>query len=109
MHEILVNALLPLNIDLGFMQYEGNAKEYIIFNIYNEFESNLCDDTNLSETYFIQIDYWFKDLKNISKYNKIKDILRKNNFSYRSGVDLYDEGFYGKSMSFQYVKFREEQ
>lgn len=108
MHDILVNTLLPLDIDLGFMQYEGNKKEYIIFNIYQEKESNLCDDTNLSETYLIQINYWFKDLRNINKYKEIKNILKKNNFHYRTGVDLFDEGFYGKSMDFVYVKFREE-
>ena len=108
MHDLIVEALLPLDIDLGFMKYEGNAKEYIIFNVYDEKDSNLCDDINLSETYYIQVNYWFKSLKNISKYKQIKDILKSKGFYFDNAVDLVDEDFYGKSMDFIYVNFREE-
>ena len=36
MHNKLVEILETLGIDIGFMEYEGNASEYIIFDIYNE-------------------------------------------------------------------------
>lgn len=108
MHDLLVNILLELNIDLGFMSYEGNADEYIIFNIYNEKESNLCDDTNMSQTYYIQVNYWFKSLKNISKYEEIINLLKENDFYFEGAKDLSDSDFYGKNMDFVYIKFREE-
>ena len=108
MHDIIVETLLPLDIELGFMKYEGNEKEYIIFSIYDEEESNLCDDDNLSQTYYIQVNYWFKSLQNIRKYEQIKNILKNKGFYYKSGVDLVDKDFYCKSMDFIYVKFREE-
>lgn len=108
MHDLIVQTLLPLDIELGFMEYQGNAKEYIIFSIYNESESNFCDDMNLSDTYYIQVNYWFKSLQNITKYEQIKNILKNNGFYCKNSTDLKDGEFYGKSMDFIYVKFREE-
>ena len=48
MHNKLVEILESLGIDIGFMEYEGNSSEYIIFDIYNELDSSFSDDENLS-------------------------------------------------------------
>ena len=53
MHNKLVEILESLGIDIAFMEYEGNANEYIIFDIYNELDSNFSDDENLSNTLYI--------------------------------------------------------
>ena len=108
MHNKLVEILENLGIDLGFMEYTGNTKEYIIFNIYNEEETNHCDDDNMSNTYYIQLNYWFNSLKNISKYKKIIELMKDNGFIFDGAKDLRDGGYYGKNMDFIYVNYKEE-
>ena len=71
MHNKIVEVLESLGIDIGFMEYEGNANEYIIFDIYNELDSNFSDDENLSNTYYIQVNYWFKSFN----LTKLKNVL----------------------------------
>ena len=108
MHSKLVEVLEALGIDVAFMEYEGNANEYIIFDIYNELDSNFSDDKNLSNTYYIQVNYWFKSLKNINKYNEIKELLKNNGFIFDSAKDVKDSGYYGKNMDFIYLDFEKE-
>ena len=76
MHSKLVEVLETLGIDIAFMEYEGNASEYIVFDIYNEVDTDFSDDNSLSDTYYIQVNYWFKSIKNLNKYNQIKDLLK---------------------------------
>lgn len=108
MHNKIVEVLETLEIDLAFMEYEGNSNEYIIFDIYNEKYSDFSDDDNLSETYYIQVNYWFKSLKNIDKYKKIKELMKENGFIFDSAKDLKDKRYYGKNMDFIYVNYKEE-
>ena len=108
MHNKIVEVLETLGIDLAFMEYEGNSNEYIIFNIYNEESNNFADDDNLSDVYYIQVNYWFKSLKNIKNYEKIKDLLKENGFMFDGAKDLKDNGYYGKNMDFIYVNYKEE-
>ena len=108
MHNKIVEVLEGLSIDLGFMEYTGNAKEYIIFNIYNEEETNHCDDNNMSDTYYISLNYWFNSLENINKYKKIKELMKSNKFIFNGSKDLKDGSYYGKNMDFIYVNFEKE-
>lgn len=105
MHEKLVGILEKLGIDIAFMEYNDNSKEYIIFKIYNDIDSNFSDDINKSNTNYIEINYWFKDLKNIKKYKKIKKIMKENGFIFDGGKDLKDDSYYGKNMDFIYVDY----
>ena len=109
MHNKLVEILESLGIDIAFMEYEGNSKEYIIFDIYNEEDSNFSDDENLSNTYYIQVNYWFNSLKNINKYKEIKDLMKNNGFIFDGAKDLRDKRYYGKNMDFIYVEYKESE
>ena len=109
MHNKLVEILETLGIDIGFMEYEGNAREYIVFDIYNELDTDFSDDNSLSDTYYIQVNYWFKSLKNIKNYEKIKDLLKENGFIFDGAKDLKDNGYYGKNMDFIYVNYKKEE
>ena len=109
MHNKLVEVLETLGIDLAFMEYEGNSNEYIIFNIYNEEANNFADDDNLSDVYYIQVNYWFKSLKNLDKYNEIKELLKENGFMFDGAKDLKDNGYYGKNMDFIYINYKKEE
>ena len=108
MHSKIVEILESLGIDIAFMEYEGNSSEYIIFDIYNELDSSFSDDKSLSNTYYIQVNYWFKSLKNISKYNEIKELLKNNGFIFDGAKDVKDSGYYGKNMDFIYLDFKED-
>ena len=109
MHNKIVEVLESLGIDLAFMEYEGNSSEYIVFDIYNELDSNFSDDKNSSNTYYIQVNYWFKSLKNLNKYNEIKDLLKENGFMFDGAKDLKDNGYYGKNMDFIYINYKKEE
>ena len=108
MHSKLVEILESLGIDIGFMEYEGNSNEYIIFDIYNELDTDFSDDNSLSDTYYIQVNYWFKSLKNLDKYIKIKELLKNNGFIFDGAKDVKDSGHYGKNMDFIYLDFEKE-
>ena len=103
MHNKIVEILEELGIDIGFMEYSGNSDEYIVFSIFNEKDTGYSDDTNTSETYNIQINYWFKNLDNISKYKKIKEKMKSNGFFFDSAEDLKDGKYFGKNMDFIYT------
>ncbi|CEK29415.1 hypothetical protein JGS6364_00611 [[Clostridium] sordellii] len=104
MHNYLVGILETLGIDIAWVEYEGNSDEYIVFSIYGDEESDFADNQNLSETYYITINYYFKSLKNIDKWKKIRDLLKQNGFSYDGGEDLKLKNIYGKNMDFIYKK-----
>ena len=108
MHNKLVEILESLGIDIAFMEYEGNANEYIIFDIYNELDTDFSDDNSLSDTYYIQVNYWFKSLKNLDRYIKIKELLKENGFIFDSAKDVKDSGYYGKNMDFIYISYKGE-
>lgn len=109
MHNKIVEILETLGIDLGFIEYSGNSKEYIIFNIYNEEESDFSDDENLSNIYYIQVNYWFNSLKNINKYKEIKEIMKKNGFIFDDAKDVKDGKYYGKNMDFIFKEYKESE
>ena len=108
MHNKLVKILEDLGIDIGFMEYEGNSSEYIIFDIYNEVDTDFSDDISLADTYYIQVNYWFKSLKNLNKYNEIKELLKNNGFIFDGAKDVKDSGYYGKNMDFIYINYERE-
>ena len=105
MHQILVDLLNQLGITIGWKELDNTETldEYIVFNIYDDEDSNITSDGNLSETYYITIDYWYKNLDNINKYKKIKRLLKENGFEYDGGCDLKGDGVHGKNMDFIYT------
>ena len=105
MEEIIVNILESLNIEIGMDELDTTESldEYIVFSIYNDKDSNICDEGNLSETYYISVNYWFKSMKNLNKHKEIKSLLKKHGFIYNDGKRLKSEGVHGKNMDFIYV------
>ena len=105
MHQILVDLLEQFGIDIGWEELDNTESldEYIVFSIYDDKDSNITTEGNLTETYYITVNYWYKNLDNINKYRKIKSLLKENGFIYDGGNDLKGEGVRGKSMDFIYV------
>mgnify|MGYP003301633963 CR=1 FL=1 len=105
MHQILVNLLEQFGIEMGWGELDNteNLDEYRVFDIYDDEDSNITTEGNLTETYYITINYWYKNLNNINKYRKIKKVLKENGFEYNGGADLRGEGVRGKNMDFIYT------
>lgn len=108
MYNKIVEILQQLNIDIAINQYEGNSDEYILVSIYKDEDSNFFDNTNLSETYYINIMYWFKSKTNIDKYKKIKSLLKKHDFIYDGGKEFNDKEYMGRSLDFIYEEYEIE-
>lgn len=108
MHNKLVEILEELNIPIGFQKFEGEAEEYIIFNIYDDEDSNFFDNENLSETYYICINYWTTKKSKLYNYKKIKTLLKGYDFKYNSGKDIESDGAYGRSLTFIYENYLDE-
>lgn len=108
MRNMIKDMLSTLNIDIGFIEYNGNAKEYVIFGIYNEEETDKCENDNKSETYYITINYWFSSFTNIDKYKEIIKLFKDNGFKVDGiGLDMKSNGLYGKNIDFIYNKLKE--
>ncbi|MGL4731256.1 MAG: hypothetical protein ACRCW0_06700 [Clostridium sp.] len=106
MEDILCDLLETLNIPIGHEELENVDKleEYIVFNVYHDEESNICDDSNLTETYYITINYYYKKYINLYKWKIIRDLLKSNNFKYDGGGSGNgSSSFKCKNMDFMYV------
>lgn len=104
MHQLIVDILETLGIDLAYQEYDGSSEEYIVFYIDNENDDNFSDDINETEEYEIVVRYYYKSLKNIEKYKKIKSLMKQNNFSFYKCNDSKKDDYYCKDMNFRYTK-----
>lgn len=98
-HKIL-DALTPLEIELAWGQYTGDADEYIMFSIYNNAVMDECDNGHLSEIYYVTLSYWFKSLANLKKEKQIKKSMLDAGFAFDSSKDLFDGNMKGINMDF---------
>lgn len=109
MHNKLVEILENLNIPIAFQVFEGEAEEYIIFNIYDDKNSNFFDNENLTETYYISINFWTTKKSKLKNYKKIKYLLKEYDFKYLNGKDLLSDRVYGRNLTFMYEYFLDEE
>ncbi|MEG0667842.1 MAG: hypothetical protein RR460_04375 [Clostridium sp.] len=105
MHNKLVEILEQLKIPIAFQEFDGESDEYIVFDVYHDEDSDFYDNENLSETYYITLNYWFKSKSNIKKYKKIKSLLKDNDFVYTGGKDLISNGYLGRNLDFKYIEY----
>lgn len=107
MHQMILETLSPLGIELAWGGYEGDASQYIIFSIYDEGETDSCDDVSLSEVYYITLSYWFKSPECLKNKEKIKKLMEASGFTFDGAKDLYDKGINGINIDFILEKEKE--
>lgn len=104
----LIEILEPLNIPIYWMDYNGEESQYIIFQTINQDNINHYDDLAHSENIEIALNYWFNEFVDADiiedNLNKIKLLLKENNFIKISEKDLKQEEFYGRSFKFKFLK-----
>lgn len=103
MLERIENILKELNIELAYQEYNGEANEYIIFDIFNEKDIEYADDINLGTNYYITINYWHKSLSKVNMPKLIKELMKKHGFFFDGMKSLPKyKGFHGKNLDFIY-------
>ena len=101
MNSKIVNLLSDI-VPTIYQETKQKPDKYIIFSCYDEKDSMFYDDTNLSETYYITINYWYKNASDMMLYKQIKDILKSNGFIFDGSSDTKDGDYRGKNMDFIY-------
>lgn len=84
------NILDSLNIEYEMQQYSGNADEYIIYDIFGEKDTDICDNENLSVNYSVTLNFWHKNKSSRTKYEAIKKLFKKNGFFFEDAKSLID-------------------
>lgn len=98
--EEIEHLLAKLNTEFEMQAYSGKSDEYIIFDIYNEKDTDLCNKGNLTTTYYITLNYWHKDKSCRKKYDIIKKLFKDNSFFFDSAKTLKSENLIGKNFTF---------
>lgn len=98
--------LKPLRIPTYYMECSEKTDKYIIFNVYNEQDTDVFDNENISETYYITLNYWYSNPDDIVLYKEIKRLLKQANFKFDGSSDIKDGPYYGKNMDFIYKQFK---
>lgn len=100
----IIEALEPLNIPIYWMNADTDDAEYIIFQTNSQNDIRFIDDTADAESCDIGLIYWFNTPSGVSKIQQIKELMQAKNFIKISERDMYDDGYYGRTFSFRYVK-----
>lgn len=103
-----LNELLEtLEIDLGYMVYNGQSNNYIIFSVFNEKDIELFDDKKNATLYYITINHWFdrNQIQLFRKYKEIKKLLKNNGFNFLNSHDLTEGEMIGKSLDFTFKEW----
>lgn len=107
MNALIMNTLKPLGIVTRFMKYDGNEKEYIIFNIPSNKDSFFCDDDNEAEINTVSLTFWYQDGASFPKIKDIKKTMKNAGFIYINGVDLIEDEYFGRNMIFKYLDIQD--
>jgi hypothetical protein len=107
MHHKIIDTLMPLGIEMTWGEYAGDSEHYIIFSIYDEDTTDHCDNADLSEVYYITINYWFKNPEYLKNKSKIKASMEEAGFSFDGCKDRFDKDMKGISFDFIYEKEKE--
>lgn len=104
----LIEIFQTLEIPIYWIEYNGEEMQYIIFQTINQDNINHFDDLAHSENIEISLIYWFNESVEADiveeNLNKIKVLLRENNFIKLEEKDLKDENYYGRSFLYSYVR-----
>ena len=102
MNSKITSLLKKIVPDIYYQETTQRHDKYCIFSYYDEKDSMFYEDTNLSETHYITINYWYKNPSDLMLYKQIKNILKSNGFTFDGASDLKEGDYYGKNMDFIY-------
>ncbi|HBF7900312.1 hypothetical protein KLL36_01310 [Clostridioides difficile] len=103
---LIVDVIKSVDIDdCYYIEASKKTDKYVIYSIYNETDTDIFDDNNQSVTYYIQLNYWFKNSIDEKRYKEIKNKMKEKGFSFDGCKDSKDGNYYGKLFDFKYEEF----
>ena len=100
----IIQTLQSLEIPIYWMSYDGDDKEYVIFQTNNQDDIKHHDDTTDAEQIDIGLIYWFNGSEGVSKINEIKVLMKENGFIKLNERDIKDDDYYGRSFRYRYIE-----
>lgn len=104
----IMAALAPLKIPTYFLESPTSAvAPYVMFQTYNEEDSDYQDDVSTSEISYVNMSFWYKKPSDFSKAKAIKTAMKDAGFIFDGGKDMKDsaENLFGKELDFIYKEF----
>lgn len=107
-NKLIIDALKPLGVPVGFQKYSGKASTYITFHEYLASGEEFEEDVEAFTGHYVQVDVWSKEDYSILVKN-IKVRLLEVGFKRIDEADFYeiDTGLYHKGMRFFYLEEQE--
>lgn len=103
MNKKIITALSPLGIPIAFLEFPDwkSVDAYVVFQVYNEEDSDFSDDENEAEISYISLNFWYRKPSDMPKAKQIKTLMKQNGFIFDGSQDLVGEDFpYGKQLDF---------
>lgn len=104
-NEKVIETLAPLNIPVAYMAYEGSEETYVMFQTYNENDSNFEDDESTSVTSYVELAFYYTNPADSSKAAQCKQLMKQAGFIFDGAQDVYVNGTYGKKFDFIFVEY----
>lgn len=107
-NKLIIDALKPLGVSVGFQKYSGKEGTYITFHEYLASGEEFEEDVEAFTGHYVQVDVWSKEDYGILVKN-IKVRLLECGFKRIDEADFYeiDTGLYHKGMRFFYLEEQE--
>ena len=102
MQSKVLDILEKLNIEVIYIDDEVYCDQEQIVYSTEEKDSDFSDDKNKSIEYEIIIKYKYRDINNVMKYTKIKNLLKINGYVFKGASDSKDGDIYIKNMVFEF-------
>lgn len=100
MNKKIIDIMGSLGIKAYYHKALDPEDKYVIFNIYNEEDANVFDNSSLNTIYYITLNFWCKNIEDLDLYKDIKRKMKENKFIFDGCTDVFDENYYGKNMDF---------
>lgn len=101
-NKIIIDVIKSLGIKCYFMEAANPGDKYVLFNTFLERDTDILDNKSMSTTYYIQLNYWYKNPVDVVLYKQIKETMKTNGFKYDSCKDSKDGDYYCKAFDFKY-------
>jgi hypothetical protein len=108
MNAFIIRTLSPLNVPVGYMNYNQTADIYIAFNEYDQSSFYNADDEEQFTRHFFQFDVFASPSKGVRFFEvatEMKRLMKEVGFGRMFESETYDEDMrkYRKIMRFSYV------
>lgn len=102
--------LQSIDVEGYYQECTDKAKEYAVYSIYQEKDTDVADNKSQATVYYITINYWYEkgNISLLDRYKDIKNVMKSNGFVSDGVADLVGETHFGKNMDFKIKMWNED-